>query len=199
VNWLLLAILLHDPITTKITWTVEVSRIVNKRCVLCHGSGSAVDLSTYETARPWAVSIRNQVFQRTMPPWGAVKGYGDFRNDPSLTALEIEILTQWVEGGAPEGDLKYLPSAPVTTKMESPKFRWAPAPTSISKAQTVSAIRAPGPTEVRAILPDGTVQNLLWIRDPQPDYKGVYIFRDPVAMAPGTKIRVTGASVDFGF
>jgi len=81
VTWILLALLAHDPITTKITWDAEISRIVNRRCISCHAAGSSVDLSTYELARPWAKAIRNQVLQRSMPPWGAVKGFGEFRRD----------------------------------------------------------------------------------------------------------------------
>ena len=47
-----------------------------------------------------------------MPPWGAIKGFGDFRNDPSLTQDEMNRIAEWVEGGAPEGDPQYLPKIP---------------------------------------------------------------------------------------
>lgn len=196
--WFLLAWLAHDPVTTRITWSVEISRVVNKRCIGCHASGSSVDLSSYENARPWAVSIRNQVLQRTMPPWGAVKGFGDFRNDPSLTALEIEMLTQWVEGGAPEGDPKLLPVTPRNPATALPEFRWVALPPLLQKTTTVSAIRALGPTEASAILPDGTVRHLLWIREPQSRNKRPYILRTPLTLPPGTKIQITGAQVEFG-
>lgn len=197
-TWILLALLAHDPITTKIMWTVEISRIVNRRCISCHGAGASVDLSSYETARPWAVSIRNQVLQRTMPPWGAVKGFGEFQHDPSLTPLEIEIITHWVEGGAPEGDPKMLPVYPPKTPSDTARFRWVPAPPALQKMQTVAAIRAAGQTEASAILPDGTVRHLLWIRDRQPNYKQVYVFREPIPLPAGTKLRVTGARVELG-
>jgi hypothetical protein len=179
-------------------WTVEISRIVNKRCIGCHGSGSSVDLSSYENARPWAVSIRNQVLQRTMPPWGAVKGFGEFRHDPSLTPLEIEMITHWVEGGAPEGDPKFLPVAKPAPVSEPMRFRWVAAQAALQKPQTLAAIRAAGQTEASAILPDGTVRHLLWVRDPQPNYKHTYVFRDPIALPAGTRIRITGARVEFG-
>ena len=39
-----------------------------------------------------------------MPPWDAVKGFGQFRDDPSLSQAEIDLLVAWVEGGAPEGN-----------------------------------------------------------------------------------------------
>ena len=47
-----------------------------------------------------------------MPPWGAVKGFGDFRNDVALTPEQIELIVSWVSGGAPEGDAKDLPPPP---------------------------------------------------------------------------------------
>ena len=51
-----------------------------------------------------------------MPPWGAVKGFGDFRNDEALTPEQMELIVSWVSGGAPEGDAKDLPPAPTLAK-----------------------------------------------------------------------------------
>ena len=59
---------------------------------------------TYDDARPWAKAIRDEVLARRMPPWGAVKGVGEFRDDPSLSQIEIDMIVNWVEGGAPKGD-----------------------------------------------------------------------------------------------
>jgi mono/diheme cytochrome c family protein len=92
----------HDVITTKITFDREIIRIVNARCASCHREGgSAFSLTTYEQARPWAKAIQEEVLERTMPPWGAVKGFGEFRNDQALTPEQIELVADWVEGGAP--------------------------------------------------------------------------------------------------
>jgi hypothetical protein len=41
-----------------------------------------------------------------MPPWGAVRGFGEFRNDRSLTQEQLELITSWFDGGVPEGDEK---------------------------------------------------------------------------------------------
>ena len=53
----------HDVITTKLTWSAEISRIVFRRCMSCHREGgpTPMSLTTYETARPWAKAIRDQV------------------------------------------------------------------------------------------------------------------------------------------
>src|SRR5580700_3377055 len=101
----------HDVITTKITWSKEVSRLMFKRCASCHREGgSAFSLMTYEESRPWAKAIKEEVLERRMPPWEAVKGFGEFRDDRGLTQEELETISSWVEGGAPEGEPKYLPT-----------------------------------------------------------------------------------------
>ncbi len=194
--WTLLAILAHDPITTKIMWNAEIVRIVNRRCLSCHAAGSSVDLSNYQQARPWAKAIRNQVLNRRMPPWGAVKGFGEFQNDPSLTPLELEMLNQWVEGGAPEGDPAFLPRSIPPQPSAPAKLRWTAPPAAIAKPLTIAAIRATGPTEVSAVLPGGEIQHLLWIRDSQPNWKQAYVFRTPVVLPPASRLQVTGAPVE---
>src|SRR5712671_1079659 len=103
----------HDVITTKLTWNREISRIVTSRCASCHHPGGrAFSLLTYAEARPWAVAIKEEVLTRRMPPWGAVKGFGDFRDEQALTPEQLEVITSWVEGGVPEGLEKDLPAPP---------------------------------------------------------------------------------------
>src|SRR3979411_1239561 len=93
----------HDVITTKITFDREIIRIVHARCASCHREGgSAFSLMTYDEARPWAKAMQEEVLERRMPPWGAVKGFGEFRDDQALTPEQIELVADWVEGGAPE-------------------------------------------------------------------------------------------------
>src|SRR5262245_43755360 len=94
----------HDIITTSITWDRDISRIVLNHCASCHRPGGmAFSLLTYADARPWAEDIKDEAQRRHMPPWGAVKGYGEFRNDNSLTLEELERIVAWNEGGKPEG------------------------------------------------------------------------------------------------
>ena len=103
----------HERVTTKITWSREIARIVYARCLTCHReSGRAFSLSTYAEARPWAVAIKDEVLTRRMPPWNAVKGFGRFKNDLGLTQEELALIAAWVEGGAPEGDPMLMPVRP---------------------------------------------------------------------------------------
>ena len=191
----------HEPITTKLTWTQEISRIIYKRCASCHHEGgTAFSLMTYDEARPWAKAIREEVLERRMPPWGAVEGVGAFRDDPSPTALEIEMLVSWVEGGAPEGDAVYLPPRPAFDGIA--KSVVAPKPllvieNTLTLREAVTAIAITprdmpegSSMEVTAYEPDGAVEHLIWLRNYREEWTRTYWFRDPVRLPAGTKVVV---------
>jgi hypothetical protein len=93
----------HDPITTKITFAREIRAILSARCTACHSRGGSapMPLTTYEEVRPWARGIKEQVLTRRMPMWHAARGFGAFRNDPTLTPIEIAMIVAWVDGGLP--------------------------------------------------------------------------------------------------
>jgi hypothetical protein len=197
------AVRAHEPITTKLTWTQEISRIIYKRCASCHHEGgTSFSLMTYDEARPWAKAIREEVLERRMPPWGAVEGVGAFRNDPSLTPLEIEMLVGWVEGGAPEGDAVYLSSKPAfdnEAKSAQPgKPRLiveAGVPLIMREAVTAVAITPRdmpegSSMEVTVYKPDDSVEHLIWLRNYREEWNRAYWFRDPVRLPAGTRVEV---------
>jgi hypothetical protein len=194
----------HEPITTKLTWTQEISRIVYKRCASCHrGGGAAFSLMTYEDARPWAKAIREEVLERRMPPWGAVEGVGAFRDDPSLTPVEIEMLVNWIEGGAPEGDPAYLPAKPIgqpehknaQTRVSMPQVIESGSELILREPATAAAVTPRdladgGSMEVTAYKPDGAVQHLIWLRHYRESWTRTYWFRDPIHLPAGTRVEV---------
>jgi len=102
----------------KVTFTKDVAPIFYQRCVECHRPGEIAPMSllTYESARPWAKSIKEKVSARIMPPWHADPQYGKFENDARLSAKEIETIVAWADAGAPKGDAKDLPPAPKFTE-----------------------------------------------------------------------------------
>jgi len=106
----------HEPITTKVRFNKELIRILQRNCLSCHRPGGiAFSLATYDEARPWSKAIKEEVLEKRMPPWRAVKGYGDFNNAPSLTQRDVDLIVNWVEGGAPKGDDNDLPKSPLFT------------------------------------------------------------------------------------
>jgi hypothetical protein len=196
----------HDPITTKLTWNREISRIVYKRCGSCHHTGGrAMDLTSYEQARPWAKAIRDEVLARRMPPWGAVKGVGEFAGDPSLSQPESDMFVIWVEGGAPEGDAADLPMHPPAFKAESPALprysRVLPvaSESTLSQPTTVVALRPKdvaegGSLEAWATRPDGSEERLIWLTDYRKAWARSYILLNPLTLPAGTRLRVAAKS-----
>ena len=76
----------HDVITTKVTWSREISRLfISVACRAIARAAVSFSLVHYAEARPWAKAIKEETLERRMPPWGAVKGFGSFRNDQGLT------------------------------------------------------------------------------------------------------------------
>ena len=97
-----------------VTFTRDVAPILYARCTECHRRGEIAPMSlvTYEEARPYARSIRRMVVERRMPPWFADPHFGTFSNDAALSDREVEVMTRWVDGGAPQGDPADLPVLP---------------------------------------------------------------------------------------
>ena len=102
--------------STGPTFTKDVAPILVKNCGRCHGGGgiaSRVPLLSYDTARPWANSIKQKVLAREMPPWPAdPKESVRFRNDARLSQQEIDTLVAWVDAGATKGNDADLPPMP---------------------------------------------------------------------------------------
>ncbi|MBM3726636.1 MAG: cytochrome c [Acidobacteria bacterium] len=202
------AVFAHEAITTKLTWTREISRVVFKHCAGCHHEGGrAFSLLTYEEARPWAKAIQEEVLERRMPPWGAVKGYGEFRNDRGLPGEEIALLSDWVEGGAPDGEPQYLPP--------KPKFKDEPRRGRRQAAMVLTdSVRLAAPVVVDGLradrlakgdsmriyaeLPTGAVEPLVWLRGYDARFPTEYLLREPLRLPGGSRLvleRLSGGPV----
>ena len=98
----------------SVTFSKDVAPIFYKSCAECHRPGEAAPFSvlSYKDIRPWAKSIKEKVISRQMPPWHADPHFGRWANDPRLTQAQIDTVSAWVDGGAPEGNPKDLPPAP---------------------------------------------------------------------------------------
>jgi len=192
----------HETITTKLTWSAEISRIIYKKCGSCHRQGgTAFSLLSYEEARPWAKAIKEEVLERRMPPWSAVKGFGEFADDQALTMEELHLLSDWVEGGAPEGDPKYLPDRPIFKDPSKTRLIQGLAVAGTHRLNSrisVTTVRpegvsAGGSLKAVAVLPDGRIEPLIWIYNYQPKWPRNYMLRNPLLLPAGTTVQVTGS------
>jgi hypothetical protein len=65
---------------------------------------------SYEETRRYAGAIAAAAQNRSMPPWFAEKGVGQFTNDPSLNEGEMAMLAVWAKANAPAGNLADAPA-----------------------------------------------------------------------------------------
>ena len=98
--------------SSPVTYSNQISRILQRRCLNCHREGEVAPFSLhdYDEVVGWAEMIQEVTAQRRMPPWHANPQHGTFKNDASLTDLELEQIQQWVAAGAPAGNPTDLPA-----------------------------------------------------------------------------------------
>ncbi|MEO8070532.1 MAG: hypothetical protein ABI652_03960 [Acidobacteriota bacterium] len=190
----------HD-FNSTITWNREISRLVFDRCVPCHREGgTSFALMTYADAQPRATAIKDAVLSRRMPPWGAVKGFGNFRNDRGLTQEQIELFAAWVEGGIRRGNNAAMLPPPPTAFAPADSTR-VPAgsvvvghDTTLTRDFTADGlipqnVRRSSGMQITAVLPDKRVVPLVWLYEYREMYQHPFLFRRPIQLPAGTVIR----------
>jgi hypothetical protein len=174
----------HNIGATPVTWNREISRLVYDKCASCHRpGGTAFSMMTYVDVQPRLVDIKTAVLTRRMPPWGAIKGFGEFKDDQALTQEQIELIVDWIQNDAPRGNNRRAlpdpplfpavpPAAPVVpakavsgaTTLDRPLVLDGLLPEKIASSQSI---------RITAALPDGRVEPLIWLhqyddRNPHP-------------------------------
>ena len=107
--------------TDEVTFTKDIAPILQRSCQNCHRPDSVAPMSllTYEEVRPFARAIKQRTALRhqrgAMPPWFIEKEIGiqRFKDDISLTDVEIAKIARWADAGAPRGNPADLPPARV--------------------------------------------------------------------------------------
>jgi mono/diheme cytochrome c family protein len=99
------------------TFSETIAPIVFDNCVSCHRSGEAAPfpLISYEDVAKRASLIVEVTQSRYMPPWKAVQGHGEFKDERRLTDAQIASIREWVTGGLPRGDAAKMPAVPTFT------------------------------------------------------------------------------------
>lgn len=96
----------------SITFADHIAPILQRSCQSCHrpGGGGPMVLMTYDQVRPWAPVIRYRTAIRdrmgAMPPFFVEKNIGitEFKDDYSLSDLELAMIQAWADNGAPRGN-----------------------------------------------------------------------------------------------
>ena len=199
------AVAAHNIGVTPITWNREISRLIYDKCASCHRpDGSAFSLMTYRDVQPRVTEIKAAVLNRRMPPWGAIKGFGDFRNDQALTPEQIELMVDWIQNDAPRGNNRQ--SLPPEPRFAAPAVYGLPSnvvPVSgrltLQRPLIVDGLmpRKVAPDQsmrITALLPNGAVEPLLWLHAYDQRFSHPFLFRKSVRLPAGTVIR--GVSLD---
>jgi hypothetical protein len=91
----------HNPVASA-SWDRDVEPLARAHCFSCHrpgGSASPV-LASVEDFRTHRQAVKQAVISRRMPPWSAVRGFGAFNRDRSLSPLQVSLIASWIEAGA---------------------------------------------------------------------------------------------------
>lgn len=101
-----------------VTYSNQISRLLQTHCVDCHRPHEIgpFSLTDYDEVAGWADMILEVTEQRRMPPWHASPEHGKFANARVLSQDELQLLRDWVDSGAPEGDRSQLPAPKTYTE-----------------------------------------------------------------------------------
>ncbi|MDA1370386.1 MAG: hypothetical protein O2971_06450 [Proteobacteria bacterium] len=99
-------------VAQEVTFHKDIEPILQRSCQNCHRPGGVAPMSlvTYDQVAPFAGLIEYKTGLRdragAMPPWYAEKEIGiqHFKNDPSLSDVEIAAISTWARTGTPRGD-----------------------------------------------------------------------------------------------
>lgn len=153
------------------TYAKDIAPILDKHCVTCHSETNIAPFSLvgYDNAKKWSAMMVDVTHSGYMPPWKAKTGYGEFRDDPSLTDQEKALIGQWQQAGAPEGNATEIPPPPTIT----PDWRMG-KPDLIVGPDLPTPIPADGPDFYRDYLIDPRITAPTWVRiiDFRPEQQG---------------------------
>jgi hypothetical protein len=103
------------------TYHGDVAPLLIDRCGACHYDGGIAPFSVYdgETASKWASASLAAIDEGRMPPFFAESSKdceppAPFLDDPTLSADELQLVRDWVDGGAPVGNPDA--AAPITPR-----------------------------------------------------------------------------------
>jgi hypothetical protein len=104
-------------VPSEVTFTKHIAPILQRSCQNCHRPDGVAPMSlmTYEEARPWARAIKNRTGlgprAGVMPPWYVEKNIGiqHYKDDISLSDVEVATVAKWADTGALRGRPEDLP------------------------------------------------------------------------------------------
>ncbi len=184
----------RKPARGEITYTKDISRIVQKNCIACHRAGEVAPfaLTSHEDLVNWSATIREVIEEGRMPPWHADAEPGKFTNDRRLAERDKKLLFDWIDNGMPAGNPADLPEpATFTDGWQIPK------PDLVIEMPKSFTVPARGTVEYQYFPIDITFDEDKWITasEARPGNREVVHHLILFYVPPGFKRRVEEASL----
>ncbi len=188
----------YDRPLEKITYSKQVSRIIQKRCQECHRPNAVAEFfpwMDYTDVKSMAGMIKEVIVDRRMPPWHADPRYGEFANDHSMPEEEINTIVTWIDAGCPNGDEENLPEP-----KEYPKSEWTIGqPDMVVKLPEPFEVPAQGVVDYKYYTVDMNIEQDVWVQRSQvvfdtPAVHHIILFYKPAGEEDARRHWVCGAA-----
>lgn len=95
----------------QLTYSNQVSRIMNRKCSFCHLDGGIgpFPLTSFEEVSQYKDYVEYSVGNGDMPPWRASDHCEELSGSQALDPLEKEMLLTWLQTGATQGEPSRAP------------------------------------------------------------------------------------------
>lgn len=95
----------HKPVMSQYTYYEHIQPLFRVYCGGCHQPDGIAPMSlvSYQTAFPWAESIKEQLLADSLHPWHDDDQFGAYRPERRPTAFQLNQIIDWASGGTPEG------------------------------------------------------------------------------------------------
>src|SRR5437016_101504 len=92
--------------SAQVSYSKEISRIVQDRCATCHRQGDIAPfvLDGYDSFVFHSREIETALKSHAMPPWKPVDGFGEFKNTIQMPDSERQTVLDFIAGDMPQGD-----------------------------------------------------------------------------------------------
>ncbi|MFT4760336.1 MAG: hypothetical protein ACI9XO_003089 [Paraglaciecola sp.] len=106
--------LTFQSLNAQINFSEHIAPIIFENCTTCHRQGEVAPfaLESYEDVAAYASMIKYVTGIRYMPPWKPDREFSEFLGERYLTDEEIQMIADWADDGAPQGDPNLAPSVP---------------------------------------------------------------------------------------
>jgi hypothetical protein len=118
-----------------------------------------MSLVTYDAARPWAESIREELTAGRMPPWPVDPTSPAVKDGHAINSRDLDVIVVWASGGTPQGD----PDAKLPEVTFHPAWKLGPPDLKI-QMEPEHTLAPPAVEEVRDFILPTNLTGTKWIK-----------------------------------